>query len=80
MAAKKRKTTKTIKSTIPIESAGISKKEVPMEKQEKEYSYRELADLFGISKLKARAYYNMCGLNYDTKITIKKARELFKRF
>jgi len=78
MAIKKKKAAKTTKSTASNKTA----KSLPKTAQPKEevYSYRELADLFGISKLKARAYFNMCGLDYNKKITIKQARELFKKF
>jgi DNA-binding transcriptional regulator YhcF (GntR family) len=79
MAAKKKKTTKTTKSVSspkPIKSIAKSKPK----QEEKVYSYRELAELLGISKLQARAYFNMCQIDYDKKITIKEARELFKKF
>ena len=54
-----------------------AKKEEP---QEKVYSFQELAEVFGISPITARAYFNMSQLDYNAKITIKEARELFKRF
>ena len=44
------------------------------------YSYKELAEIFGITKIKAKAYFNMAQLDYSQKITIKKARELFNKF
>lgn len=78
MATKKRKTTKTTKSvSSPKPIRSLPQK---TEKKEETYSYRELAELFGISRLKARSYYNMSKLDYDKKITIKQARELFKKF
>lgn len=73
------KTTKTAKSLQPVRSLP-SPKAVESKPKEKVYSYQELAGLFGISKLKARAYFNMCKIDYDTKLTIKQARELFKKF
>lgn len=81
--AEKKKTTKT-KST---ESATSKTETLPLktkkeEKEEKDpvYSYAELATIFGISVMKAKAYFNMCQLDYSQKITIKKARELFNKF
>lgn len=73
MAVKKKKTT--------TQKSAVSKKMLTSpKKEEKLYSYRELADFFGISRLTARAYFNMCNLDYDTKITIEQAQELFKKF
>ena len=38
------------------------------------------AEVFGIIPITARAYFSMSQLDYNAKITIKEARELFKRF
>lgn len=76
--AEKKKTTKA-KSTKKVSSL-LPKKEKKEEPQEKVYSFQELADIFGISVMKMRAYFNMCQLDYSEKITIKKARELFNKF
>ena len=73
--AEKKKATKT-RST----AASKVKKEVKQQPQEDVYSFEELAKMFGISKMKARAYFNMSQLDYGQKITIKKARELFNKF
>ena len=72
--AEKKKTTKA-KSIKKANST--TKKE---EAKEEVYSFQELASIFGISIMKARAYFNMCQLDYSDKITIKQARELFKKF
>lgn len=78
--AEKKKTTKTKSTkakTLPL------KKDI-QEKQEKKedpvYSYTELAEKFGVSVMKMRAYFNMARLDYSQEITIKKARELFNKF
>lgn len=76
MAVKKKQT--KAKSTKKTNSLSSKKKEKKIE--EKVYSFEELADIFGITKIKARAYFNMCQLDYSEKITIKKARELFNKF
>lgn len=76
MAVKKKQT--KAKSTNKTNSLSSKKKEKKTE--EKVYSFEELADIFGITKIKARAYFNMCQLDYSEKITIKKARELFNKF
>ena len=77
MAEKKKttkaKSTKKASSLLPVKE----KKEQP---EEEVYSFQELADMFGISAMKVRAYFNMSQLDYSEKITIKKARELFKKF
>lgn len=77
MAEKKKttkaKSTKKANSLLPVKE----KKEQP---KEETYSFQELADMFGISAMKVRAYFNMSQLDYSEKITIKKARELFKKF
>ena len=81
--AEKKKTTKTksTKSTaskttmLPLKTKKENKKE-----EESVYSYAELATIFGISTMKAKAYFNMCQLDYSQKITVKKARELFNKF
>lgn len=77
MAEKKKttkaKSTKKASSLLPVKE----KKEQP---KEEVYSFQELADMFGISAMKVRAYFNMSQLDYSEKITIKKARELFKKF
>ena len=81
--AEKKKTTKT-KSTESATSktATLPLKAKKEEKKEEEpvYSYAELATIFGISTMKAKAYFNMCQLDYSQKITVKKARELFNKF
>ena len=71
--ATKAKSTKKASSLLPV-------KEKSEKKKEKTYSFQELADMFGISAMKVRAYFNMSQLDYSEKITIKKARELFKKF
>lgn len=71
--ATKAKSTKKASSLLPIKE----KSEKP---KEETYSFQELADMFGISAMKVRAYFNMSQLDYSEKITIKKARELFKKF
>lgn len=73
--AEKKKATKTRSA-----AASKVKKEVKQQPQEDVYSFEELAQMFGISKMKARAYFNMSQLDYGQKITIKKARELFNKF
>lgn len=78
MAVKKKKTTKA-KSTKSASSKAKTAKEIN-EKKEKTYSFEELAEIFGISKVKAKAYFNMSQLDYGQKITIKRARELFNKF
>lgn len=78
MAVKKKKTTKA-KSTKSASSKAKTVKETN-EKKEKTYSFEELAEVFGISKVKAKAYFNMSQLDYGQKITIKRARELFNKF
>lgn len=78
MAVKKKKTTKA-KSTKSASSKAKTVKETN-EKKEKTYSFEELAEIFGISKVKAKAYFNMSQLDYSQKITIKRARELFNKF
>lgn len=78
MAVKKKKTTKA-KSTKSASSKAKIVKETN-EKKEKTYSFEELAEIFGISKVKAKAYFNMSQLDYGQKITIKRARELFNKF
>lgn len=78
MAVKKKKTTKA-KSTKSASSKAKTVKETN-EKKEKTYSFEELAEIFGISKVKAKAYFNMSQLDYGQKITIKRARELFNKF
>lgn len=80
--AEKKKTTKTKSTesatpktaTLPLKEKKEEKKEEPV------YSYAELATIFGISVMKAKAYFNMCQLDYSQKITVKKARELFNKF
>ena len=82
MAAKK-KTTKAKSTKKTVSSKKMAKKEEvkqEIKKIEPVYSFEELAEIFGISKIKARAYFNICQLDYSEKITIKKARELFKKF
>lgn len=77
--AEKKKTTKA--KSITKTSSLLSKKEAKKEEpKERVYSFQELANMFGISDMKARAYFNMCQLDYADKITIKQARELFKKF
>ena len=76
--AEKKKTTKA-KSTKKASSL-LPVKEKKEEKKEEVYSFQELANMFGISVMKARAYFNMCQLDYSDKITIKQARELFNKF
>ena len=84
MAAKK-KTTKKTKSKA---KASAKTKEQSTKKaatkiidaMEPTYSFKELAEIFGITKIKAKAYFNMAQLDYNQKITIKKARELFNKF
>ena len=77
--AEKKKTTKA-KSTKKASSL-LPKKETKKEKPTEEvYSFQELAEIFGVSPITTRAYFNMSQLDYDAKITIKQARELFKRF
>jgi len=71
--ATKAKSTKKASSLLPVKEKGEKPKE-------KTYSFQELADMFGISAMKVRAYFNMSQLDYSEKITIKKARELFKKF
>ena len=71
--ATKAKSTKKASSLLPVKE----KSEKP---KEETYSFQELADMFGISAMKVRAYFNMSQLDYSEKITIKKARELFKKF
>ena len=39
-----------------------------------------IAAELGVSGDEVRAYFNMSQLDYNAKITIKEARELFKRF
>lgn len=85
MAAKKKETKKTKSTTKAKASAKTEKKEVKkatkiIDAMEPTYSFKELADIFGISKIKAKAYFNMAQLDYSQKITIKKARELFNKF
>ena len=78
--AEKKKTTKTksVKTaTLPLKK---DKKEEIIKEEEPVYSYTELADKFGTSVMKMRAYFNMSQLDYSQKITIKKARELFNKF
>ena len=78
--AEKKKTTKA-KSTKRASSLLPKKADKKEEKvEEKVYSFQELAEVFGISPITARAYFNMSQLDYNAKITIKEARELFKRF
>lgn len=78
--AEKKKTTKA-KSKKTTSAKTKTKKEIKkIVETEKTYSFEELAEMFGISKIKARAYFNMSQLDYSQKITIKKARELFKKF
>lgn len=84
MAAKK-KTTKKTKSTKTKASAETKKQDTKkvakiIDAMEPTYSYKELAEIFGITKIKAKAYFNMAQLDYSQKITIKKARELFNKF
>lgn len=84
MAAKK-KTTKKTKSTksktsIKTKEKGSKKTTKIIDAMEPTYSFKELADIFGITKVKAKAYFNMAQLDYSQKITIKKARELFNKF
>ena len=74
--ARKKRTTKA-KSTKATSSPIKVKEKI---QEEPVYSFEELADIFGITKIKARAYFNMCQLDYSEKITIKQARELFKKF
>lgn len=76
--AEKKKTTKA-KSTKKASSL-LPVKEKKEEKKEETYSFQELAKIFGISPMTTRAYFNMCQLDYSDKITIKQARELFKKF
>jgi len=76
--AEKKKTTKA-KSTKKASSL-LPVKEEKEQPKEEVYSFQELADMFGISAMKVRAYFNMSQLDYSEKITIKKARELFKKF
>jgi len=71
--ATKAKSTKKASSLLPVKE----KSEKP---KEETYSFQELANMFGISAMKVRAYFNMSQLDYSEKITIKKARELFKKF
>ena len=75
--AEKKKTTKA-KSTKKAGSLLPKKEAKKEEPKEKVYSFQELANMFGISDMKARAYFNMCQLDYGDKITIKQARELLK--
>ena len=77
--AEKKKTTKT-KSTKKVSSLLPKKEEKKKEEPVEVYSFQELAEMFGISAMKARAYFNMSQLDYSEKITIKKARELFNKF
>lgn len=77
--AEKKKTTKA-KSTKKASSLLPKKEAKKEESKEKVYSFQELAEVFGISPITARAYFSMSQLDYNAKITIKKARELFKRF
>ena len=84
MAAKK-KTTKKTKSTKAKASAKTKEQDIKkttkiIDAMEPTYSYKELAEIFGITKIKAKAYFNMAQLDYSQKITIKKARELFNKF
>ena len=77
--AEKKKTTKTKSTkttTLPLKK---DKKEI-VKKEEPVYSYTELAEKFGTSVMKMRAYFNMSQLDYGQKITIKQARELFNKF
>ena len=76
--AEKKKTTKA-KSTKKASSLLPKKEAKKEEPQEKVYSFQELAEVFGISPITARAYFSMSQLDYNAKITIKEARELFKR-
>lgn len=76
--AEKKKTTKA-KSTKKANSL-LPVKEKKAEKKEEVYSFQELAEIFGISVMKTRAYFNMSQLDYSEKITIKQARELFNKF
>lgn len=77
MAEKKKitKTKSTKTATLPLKE----KKEI-INEEEPVYSYTELADKFGTSIMKMRAYFNMSQLDYSQKITIKQARELFNKF
>lgn len=77
--AEKKKTTKA-KSTKKASSLLPKKQDKKEELKEETYSFEELAEMFGISPMKTRAYFNMSQLDYSEKITIKKARELFKKF
>ena len=84
MAAKKKETKKT-KSTKAKVSAKTKEQDTKktvkiIDAMEPTYSFKELAEIFGISKIKAKAYFNMAQLDYGQKITIKKARELFNKF
>lgn len=78
MAEKKKitKTKSTKTATLPLKK---EKKEI-INEEEPVYSYTELADKFGTSIMKMRAYFNMSQLDYSQKITIKQARELFNKF
>lgn len=77
MAEKKKitKTKSTKTATLPLKK----EKEI-INEEEPVYSYTELADKFGTSIMKMRAYFNMSQLDYSQKITIKQARELFNKF
>lgn len=77
--AEKKKTTKA-KSTKKASSLLPKKEKQKEETVEETYSFQELAEIFGISAITARAYFNMSQLDYSDKITIQRARELFKRF
>lgn len=77
--AEKKKTTKTKSTKTSILPLKKEKKEAPKE-EVPVYSYTELAEKFGVSTMKMRAYFNMSQLDYGQKITIKKARELFNKF
>ena len=85
--AEKKKTTKakstkakSIKNKDTLVKKTTRQAAQKIEKKEAIYSFEELADMFGISKIKARSYFNMCQLDYSEKITMKQARELFKKF
>lgn len=84
MAAKKKTTkkTKSTKSKTSVKTKEKSSKKTTkiIDAMEPTYSFKELADIFGITKVKAKAYFNMAQLDYSQKITIKKARELFNKF
>ena len=77
--AEKKKTTKT-KSTKTTTTLPLKKNKQDTIKEEPVYSYTELAEKFGTSIMKMRAYFNMSQLDYSQKITIKQARELFNKF